>query len=417
MIGVLRMPDDIRFGSQVRNGIPQAVTELGRRAFVVADPYLATTQPFHEVIAGLQAAGVEVSVYTEVPPELPVPAVEAAGRAAAAFAPEVILGYGGGSALDAAKLVGVLLAHGEPLNRFYGENAVPGPILPLVAVPTTAGTGSEATPVAVVSDPDRELKVGVSSAHLVPVLAFVDPDLTMEAPRTVTIFAGIDAFVHAVESYTAAALEIDLAGRLPVFVGRNVLTEPLSLEAAGLLYRALPAVVENPADRDARAAMAQGSLLAGIAFGATGTHLSHAIQYPVGAKTKTPHGLGTGALLPYVLQRVLPVIGDRLVDLGRAMGVLDGADPRWPEEQGQEVIDAVAGLCERIGLPVSLADLGLSEDDVDYIVDRTLEVGRLVNMSPLAADRALLTQIVSAAIAGDRTRLTSLAPTGTTSHD
>ena len=404
MIGVLRMPDEVRFGAGVRQGIPAALLRFGRRVFIVADPFLATTVEFGELTRALERAGAEVAVHTDVPPELPVAVVEESGRAAVAFAPDVVLGYGGGSALDAAKLIAVVMAHGAPLSRFYGENAVPGPVIPIVAVPTTAGTGSEVTPVAVVSDPERALKVGVSSPYLVPRVAFVDPDLTVGAPRGVTVASGIDAFVHAVESYTAAELSLDQAGELPVFVGRNILTAGTSLEAARLIYRALPAVVANPGDRAARADMARGSLLAGIAFGSTGTHLSHAIQYPVGALTKTPHGVGTGAMLPYVLQALRPTIDERLVELGQAMGVLPPGG-QSDAAAAQSVVDAIADLCRGIGVPVGLDEIGVSAQDVTSIVDLTLQVGRLVAISPRTADRALIERIVAAAVAGERSLL------------
>lgn len=409
MTGVLRLPDDVRYGYGMRRGLAPAVRAFGARVFVLADPFLAGTDDFAAVCDELVRAGAEVVVHTEVPPELPTDSVEASAGVARDFAPDVILGYGGGSALDAAKLIALLVTHGGALTDYYGENVVPGPVVPLVAVPTTAGTGSEVTPVAVVSDPDRELKVGVSSPFLIPRLAVVDPELTLRAPRGVTVASGIDAFVHAVESYTAKLLHIGPAATLPVFVGRNVLTDPLSLEAAGLIFRALPKVVDNPGDREARADMARGSLLAGAAFGAAGTHLSHAIQYPIGAMTHTPHGIGTGALLPYVLQAVLPAVADRLVDVGRAIGVLRQSDERDARAQAQDVVDAIAELCRRIGLPVALSEIGVTLQKAPRIVELTLEVRRLVAISPVTADADLLRGIVDAAIVGDRTRL-RLAP-------
>lgn len=404
-LGVLRLPDDVRFGFGVGDGIPDAVAALGHRVFIVADPFLATTPTFGATVAALAARGLDVQVHTDVPPELPVEVVEASGEVARAFGPDVIVGYGGGSALDAAKLVALLVSHGGRLADYYGENAVPGPVVPLVAVPTTAGTGSEVTPVAVISDPTRDLKVGISSPFLVPRVGIVDPELSIGAPRGVTAFSGIDAFVHAVESYTAASLAIDRAARLPVFVGRNALTAPLSIEAAGVIYRSLPTAVEDPGNRDARESMAYGSLLAGMAFGSAGTHLSHAIQYPIGAMTHTPHGLGTGALLPYVLQACLPAIGPRLRTLGVAMGVVNAADADT-DAAAQRVVDAVAELCERIGLPVALTDLGLTRADRDRIVALTMQVGRLVAISPVPADEVFVGRIVDAALAGDRAALT-----------
>src|SRR5690606_6529491 len=251
----------------------------------------------------------------------PVDHVAAAAEAARGFAPDVVVAWGGGSALDLGKLLALLLVHPGPLADYYGEHRVPGPVLPIVAVPTTAGTGSEGTPVAVVSDPDRELKVGVSDAALIPRVAIVDPELTIGAPAPVTAYAGIDAIVHAAESFTAAPRDPVWSDPLPIFVGRNRFSSLLALDALAAMGDALPRAVRDGGDLEARERMAWGSLLAGLAFGSGGTHLSHALQYPIGALTHTPHGLGTGLLLPYVLEACAPQTADRLAAMAGALGV------------------------------------------------------------------------------------------------
>lgn len=405
-IGVLRLPREVRFGFGARASAADIAASFGTRVAVVADAFLADTDAFRSVRSGIEAKGADVVVVTDVPAELPVAAVSSAADSLREFSPDVVIGYGGGSALDAAKLVALLLAHPGALDRFYGENAVPGPVVPLIAMPTTAGTGSEVTPVAVVSDPEREMKVGVSSPHLIPAIAIVDPELTMSAPASVTAHAGIDAFVHAVESYTAAPVADIGVASLPVFVGRNALADPLSLEAAALIFRALPAALADPGDRNAREDMSRASLLAGMAFGSAGTHLSHAIQYPIGAVTHTPHGLGTGMLLPYVLQACLPGATERLARLGEALG---GSAEGPVADRAQAAVDAVAGLCERIGLPRSLSELGADPADRDRIVALSLEARRLVDIAPLPADEALVGAIIDAAFAGDRSRLKNTA--------
>lgn len=401
-IGVLRLPREVRFGFGQRNAVAALAATFGSRVAFVADPFLAGTPEFRHIVDAVEAGGARTIVVTDVPAELPVPAVIAAADVVRGFAPDVVVGYGGGSALDAAKVVALLVSHGGPVDAYYGENAVPGPVVPLIAVPTTAGTGSEATPVAVVSDPAREMKVGISSPWLVPAIAIVDPDLTLAAPRGVTVYSGIDAFVHAVESYTAAPLEVGHSAVLPVFVGRNALTDSVSLEAAALIFRALPRVLDEPGDRAARADMARGSFLAGVAFGAAGTHVSHAIQYPVGALTHTPHGLGTGTLLPYVLQACLDAVPERLARLGDALGLEQAGDE---SARAQATVDAIAGLCARIGLPVSLVELGVTDADRDRIVALALQSHRLLAISPVPADEAFVGAIVDAAIAGDRAAL------------
>jgi alcohol dehydrogenase len=400
--GVLRLPAEVRFGWGVRAGVPDLVAALGRRVLVVTDAVLAATPPFEALVADIRAAGVAAEVQTDVPVELPVDAIARLADAARGFAPDAIVGYGGGSALDAAKLVALLLSHGGSLSDYYGENLVPGPVVPLVAIPTTAGTGSEVTPVAVVSDPDRALKVGISSPRLIPHVAVVDPELTVGAPRGVTVHSGIDAFVHAVESFTARELSPAQTAVLPVFVGRNALTDPLSLEAAALIFDALPKVLDDPADVAARTAMARGSMLAGMAFGAAGTHLSHAIQYPIGALTHTPHGLGTGTLLPFVMQACATVVPERLARLGAALGL---ASEGSEADRAQAAVDAIAALCARVGLPSSLADMGIPESDLDRIVELSLQASRLVTIAPLPRDAATVGRIIRAAHAGDRSLL------------
>src|SRR5690606_28049029 len=230
----------------------------------IVDPFLTETPIFREIVDAVEGAGLEIVVYSDIKPELPVASLDAAGEFARTVDPDVILAIGGGSALDAAKLVGLLARHGGPLSAYYGENAVPGPILPLVAVPTTAGTGSEVTPVAVISDPDRELKVGISSPHLIPVAAVVDPEFTFGAPAAVTAFSGIDALVHLVESYTSAPLDLDWSGEVPVFTGRNLFSELIALQGMERLGRWLAVAVAEPEDRRAREEVAFASLLGGM---------------------------------------------------------------------------------------------------------------------------------------------------------
>ncbi|GMA95511.1 alcohol dehydrogenase [Pseudolysinimonas kribbensis] len=375
-----------------RAALPRIVSPLGRRAFVVVDPFLATTPAFREAVAALEASGIETHVHTDVLPELPVDSLQASAEAARAVRPDVVIGYGGGSALDASKLVALLLAHGGALPDYYGENAVPGPVLPLVAVPTTAGTGSEVTPVAVVADPARAVKVGISSPYLIPTAALVDPELSAAAPAGVTAHAGIDALVHAVESFTGRPLEPTWSTTPPVFVGRNLLTEPLSLEAIRLIGTSIESAVTHPTDRTAREDMARGSLLAGMAFGPTGTHLSHALQYPIGALTHTPHGLGTGLMLPYVLAACAAAIPEQLALVGQALGV-DGS--------AQVAIRRIADIDRAIGLPHSLQDIGLTREQLPGIAELALGSARLIAITPVPVDAALLERILEAAWSGD----------------
>jgi alcohol dehydrogenase len=399
--GTLRLPARIHFGYGARAQLPDLLGLHGRRVLAVVDPFLTQTEIFGEVVGALEVGGSEVLVYSDILPELPVASLDAAGAVAREFGPDVILAIGGGSALDAAKLVGLLAAHGGPLSRYYGENAVPGPIVPIVAVPTTAGTGSEVTPVAVVSDPERALKVGISSPYLVPVAAVVDPEFTLGAPASVTAFSGIDALVHAVESYTAAVLPTDWAGALPVFTGRNAFADVLALQAVEKLGAWLAVAVAEPANREAREQVALGSLLAGMSFGPSGTHLSHALQYPIGASTKTPHGLGTGLMLPYVMDAVRadPATAERIARIGAALG----STATTTDQLVADAIAAVVRLNAAIGVPASLAEIGITVEDLPRIAELGHGSARLIAISPVPATPDFLLDILTHAHSGHLT--------------
>lgn len=400
-MGTLRLPSRVHFGHGARTQLADILTTQGRRVLAVVDPFLADTPVLREMLSSFDAAGLQTRVYADVAPELPVESLDAAAATARDHDADVIVAVGGGSALDAAKLIALLCRHDGPLSRYYGENLVPGPVLPVVAVPTTAGTGSEVTPVAVVSDPTRELKVGISSPFLIPIAAVVDPDLTLGAPVTVTAHSGVDALVHAVESYTARPFESDWSEGLPVFTGRNVLSENLSLDAAASLGPWLPVAVDEPTSRDARRHVARGSLLAGMAFGSTGTHLCHALQYPIGALTKTPHGLGTGLLLPYAIGVMSHDAGtaDRLARIGAS---LEGLPAH--AASAERTLARVVEINRRIGIPDSLAEIGIQRDQLPQIVDLALGAARLLAISPIEPTRDVLLDLLERAHHGTRDR-------------
>jgi alcohol dehydrogenase len=387
----------VHFGYGTRAQLPEVVAVHGRRVLAVVDPFLRGSRHLADIVTGLETAGLTVRVHSDITPELPVATLDGAAELARAYGADVVLAIGGGSALDAAKAVALLATHGGPLSRYYGENLVPGPVLPIVAVPTTAGTGSEVTPVAVVSDPERELKVGVSSPFLVPAAAVVDPELTLGAPATVTAYSGIDALVHAVESFTARPLDPDWASTVPVFTGRNALAESVALQAAAHLGPWLSPAVHTPADRRAREEVARGALLAGIAFGSTGTHLCHALQYPIGAMTSTPHGLGTGLLLPYALDvmRTDPDIADRIARLGAA---LEGVPAQ--EASAERTIRRIVEINHAIGVPGSLTEIGISRDQLPQIAGLAQKSQRLLAIAPVEPTHELLLDLLGRALAG-----------------
>lgn len=396
-IGTLRLPARVHFGYGVRAQLPEVVRVHGRRVLAVVDPFLVRTRFFDDTIGALTAAGLDVRVYSDITPELPVGTLDAAAAIAREYGADVILAIGGGSALDAAKLIALLSTHDGPLSRYYGENLVPGPVVPVVAVPTTAGTGSEVTPVAVVTDPARELKVGISSPFLVPAAAIVDPEFTLGSPASVTAYSGIDALVHAVESYTARALDVDWSAAIPVFTGRNVLIESIALQAARHLGPWLALAVREPTHRRARQEVAMGSLLGGMAFGSTGTHLCHALQYPIGALTKTPHGLGTGLMLPYVLDalRTEADVAERIANIGAALEAIPAG-----AASAERTVARIVEINREIGVPATLAEIGVERDQLPQIADLALGSTRLVAIAPVEPSRGLLLDILERAHSG-----------------
>ncbi|WP_114905840.1 iron-containing alcohol dehydrogenase [Ornithinimicrobium murale] len=404
--GVLRLPDQILFGAGSVASVPNLVQRHGSRALICSDPTMARTSTFLSLVEELQSRGVKVAVFAQGVPEVPLTVIGAAVQEARAFGPDVIVGFGGGSSLDLAKATALLITHPGPLSRYYGENLVPGPVCPLVAIPTTAGTGSEVTPVAVVSDPERLLKVGVSSPYLVPTYAVVDPSLTLGCPQVVSAHSGADALAHALESLTAGRRTPNWGEELPVFVGTNRLGRTLALEAVTAIASSLRRVVSDPADESARTSMSYASLCAAMSFGSAGTHLGHALQYSVGAATHTSHGLGVGLLLPYVLEVSRSAREADLLAVADALGVPSGSAT---DDRVTAVIDEVQSLFTDIGIPRSLAEIGADRAQLPAFAAQTSTFARLVQNAPVPADESLLLAILEAAWDGDRTRLSAQA--------
>ncbi|WP_421956489.1 iron-containing alcohol dehydrogenase [Polaromonas sp.] len=395
--GFLRSPRAILFGDGQRHALGTVVRSLGTRALICTDERLAGDAMFGAMIRDLQACGLETLVYDKTQAELPIAGVFECTEQSRAFAPNVVIGIGGGSCMDIAKLVGLLLTHGGDLSDYYGELKVPGPLMPLIAIPTTSGTGSEVTAVAVVADDRRDMKVGVSSPHLIPHTAICDPELTHSCPPGLTACSGADALTHAIEAFTAVQREAttDLATSR-VFVGKNALTDVHALTAISLIAKHLPKAVENGGDRQARAGVMLAALHAGLAFGTAGTAAAHAIQYPVGALTHTAHGIGVAVLMPYVMAFNRPACTAEFAKIASAMGV-EGHDE---EQLADAAIDAVRSLFSHIGIPATLKDIGLSGDDLAHVAGQSMLAARLVNNNPRLLDEAAMAAITRAAHQG-----------------
>ena len=404
MLQTFRGPRQVMAGEGVAANIPRVAAECGRRVLVLTDRVLLEQPRVTEVIAAVEQAVDAVEVFADATPDVPLSDVDLAVAAAERVDADVLLAIGGGTVIDLAKVAGLIHRHGGRPQDYYGESLVPGPTPPLVAVPTTSGTGSEVTPVSVLTDPDRALKVGISSVHLVPDFAVVDPELTYSCPPGVTAHSGIDAFCHAVESYTARPHDISAAALSErVFVGRNEVTDRVAPMAAERLARSLRRAVSDPADRAARADMSYGSVLAGVAFSHAGNAAPHALQYPIGAATHTPHGLGVGLLLPYALAAARHTVRDRLATLAGVCGLdVSGATDA---EAASAFLDWLTGLLADIGIPANLAEIGVERADLPRFAEMGSGITRLVQNHPGPTDAASLLAMLDAAWLGDPERL------------
>ncbi|HET6740257.1 MAG TPA: iron-containing alcohol dehydrogenase [Kribbella sp.] len=398
--GVQRAPRTVVFGAGQRALLGRHAAEYGNTALVCTDERLATAPEFAAVIRDLEDHGLTAKVWRNTSPELPMSDIEACFDAMEYAGIEVVIGIGGGSCLDLAKAVALLLSHGGPIDRYYGENAVPGPVLPVIAVPTTGGTGSEVTPVCVLSDSRRELKAGISSPHLIPSVAICDPELTYTCPPGLTASAGADAVSHLVESFTAIQRPPAAVGEGRVFIGKNVISDSYARWGLGLLARALPAAFDHPDDPQARSDVMLAANAGGYALGVAGTAAAHALQYPLGALTHTAHGLGVGVLLPYVMRYNAPARVAEFAEIATIFGLPVAAST---EAQAAAGIEAVDALLDRIGIPPTLKELGLTEDQLEYVASRGMQSARLVDNNPRPLDAGALLDIIRAAYAGDRT--------------
>ena len=396
--GVLRGPRTVVFGVGQRYVLPELVRPGGGEALVITDPRLADSPHLGELVDGLRAAGVATRVFAEAAPELPLEQVPQAVDAARRGGAGVVVGFGGGSCIDLAKVVALLLAHGGSAPDYYGENKVPGPIAPVIAMPTTAGTGSEVTPVAVITDPDRVSKVGISSPHLIPAAAACDPELTVSCPPSVSAAAGADALSHAIEAFTAIRRPVTATlATERVFVGKGVLTDVFALLAVRQVAAHLQRVCQVADDLPARSGMMLAALAGGYAFGTAGTGAAHALQYPIGALTHTSHGVGVGTLLPYVMAFNAPTRLSELAELADALGVGQSEDPV------RAAVTAVADLLTSVGIPADLAALGMPADRLPWAAAEAMSARRLVDNNPRPLDEAAALDLLRAAYAGDRT--------------
>ncbi len=376
----------ILFGRGTINELGTLATRLQvSRALIVTDTNLGALGLVSRVTGLLESTGVKVSVYDACQPEPPLECAVEASQLAAKAGANGIVALGGGSNIDIAKMAAILLKYGGSPPDYFGFDKVPGPIAPLIACPTTAGTGSEVSNSSVLTDHAAATKVSSLSHYLRPAAAIVDPDLTDSCPAKVSAHSGIDALVHAIEAVTArSSLEIPGDTQLErPYVGAYAFTELLGMEAIRLIGKSLVKAVDDGGNRAARDDMAMAALLAGMAFSNSGVALVHALEYPIGALTHCSHGEGNGLLLPHVMQYNLPTRIEHFARIAQALGGHAPELARMNTEQlAQESVEQVKRLQTALKIRSQLSQLGLDRTQLPTIATKAFSIKRLMTTNP-----------------------------------
>ncbi len=359
----------------------------GRRAFVVTDPVLHKMGFTETVAEHLRGAGLEVAFFAEVEPEPSLQTVRRGAEQMRAFEPDWIVGLGGGSPMDAAKAMWVLYERPDlspeeisPLVRLgIGEKAR------LICIPTTSGTGSEATWATVLTDTDEGRKLGLGSRETMATLAIVDPSLTAGLPPRITADTGIDVLTHAIEGYTS--------------LWHNDFCDGLCLKAAELVFEYLPRAVADGSDLEAREKMANAATIAGLGFGNSMAALAHAMGHSLGASFHQPHGRCVGLFLPYTIRYVASGGMARYTDIAYALR-LPAADEA---SAGAALADAVEGLMRKVGQPVTAAEMGIERDAYEQMLEHLCdhaEMDTQIVMSARIPERDELVELYRCAYDG-----------------
>jgi len=361
----------IYFGVDTVKQIGQEAKKLGAgRVFLITGPQVRKAGVLDKALSYLQAESIEVEVNIQAR-DTPEPATDRVEEAAAIAKQgnfDVVIGLGGGSILDVAKMVSALITNPGKTEDYFGREKVPRRGKPTIIVPTTSGTGAEVTKHAVFLDRTNNVKKVVASTSLLPNVAIVDPAMTLTCSPPVTASAGIDAYIHAAEAFLSK--------------NANAITDTLALESVSIITRWLGPAFADGQDMTARYQMSLGSLMAGIVLNNSGTSLVHAMAYPVGGEYHTPHGVTLSALLIACFEHIAVVKGEKMALLARAMGEpVEGLAPR---DMVVRLLEAIRHLIKSIDLPASLKDLGINRATTDvhqWAVEAHKEQ-RLLSRSP-----------------------------------
>jgi alcohol dehydrogenase len=338
----------------------------GSRVLIVTDPGIKGAGILDAVRKAIEGAGFQCGAFSEVEPDPKVEIVAASLEAAKAFQPDLIVGVGGGSSLDISKVTSVMLTNGGQIDSYFGMELVPNSGVPLILIPTTAGTGSEMTSIAVLSDTKNNVKKGIVSEHMFARVVILDPELTLGLPSRITAMTGMDALVHAMESYTGR--------RATIF------TDTLNLQAIRMIAANLRKAYANGSNRHARENMLYASGLAGMAFSNTQNGLDHALALAIGGRYHLPHGLLTAFICPWVMDYNLLAVPEKFVQIAEAFG--EDTTGVSEVEGARLAVMAVQDLLDDIGISYKLSTYGVPQEEFPAIARATVAAVRLISNNP-----------------------------------
>jgi alcohol dehydrogenase class IV len=362
----LHLPTRILFGIGTAQQVGTEAIRLGiSHALVVTDGGLAQTEIPATVTRALDAAGVKWTLFAEVEPNPSTGTVTKGAEVYARQGCDGLIAVGGGSPIDAAKAIGFLETNGGDIHEYFGADKIKKPLPPLVAIPTTCGTGSEVTQFTVITDTEKKFKAGIGNPFNIPRVALVDPSLLAKLPSKMVASTGMDALCHAIEAYTSQAGQF--------------LSDAFSLRAIELIGRHLRPAVANGNIVDL-SGMAMASTLAGLGFNNTRTTLVHAMSHAVTAHAQVPHGVANAILVRYVMEFNLIGNPEKHADIAAALG--EDTDGLSPIEAARLAVDAVRALADDVGIPQSLREVGVTDSLVESLADGAMKATVGIAMNP-----------------------------------
>lgn len=366
-ITLFRTTERIVMGAGSVNTVAQELHNLGgTKPLIVTDPGLVSTGIIDTIEGILNEAGIPFVRFDKVEADPRFELVDEVVDLVEAEGADCILGIGGGSSLDIAKVVSVMVTNPGSVEEYFGIDLIKNAGIPLILIPTTAGTGSEVTPIVILSDHHEKLKKGVVSSHLFPACALLDPELTVGLPPAVTAATGMDALIHAMEAFTS--------------INANSTTDMLATKAMELIYNNIRTAYANGSDIAAREKMLEGSMLAGMAFANAGVTAVHAFAYPIGAEFHIPHGIANTIMLTPVMEFNLIGNLEKFAQIARIFG--EGSDDMSSRKLAALGVSAVRELAADLNVPQHLSDYNVKDEDIPMLAEGVLKVTRLLANNP-----------------------------------